>query len=550
MLESPSRSPRWLAVAVLAYALLMAAFGNGAARPLEAHEAFVARSATEMLRRDDWILPYFNGEPRLQKPPLNYWGAIAAHELAGAPQAETVSEIQARAPSALGGVLMVLLTMLLARTLGFRPLAAALSGALLASSTAFLDWSHNAQPEMLYAGLCTLELLGFAQAWVAAREGRSTWPGCLLAWTGAGLAVLAKGPLLPGFLLIGAALASWLARDGSARPRRTLRPLVGLALVLAFVLPWVALVVHREPHALEFWRSQMFDRTGGVQSAWWQPLKFFYVTALAKLAAPWSLLAFVGLVWGWRTRSNQRIQARWLAWVFVVPLVVLGFSARPKGYYLLPALAPLFVLMAESACVALDALREHAPRWARNVVRAHAGVAFVAATALFLYLLMRPSTFGARPLTDGLGALLAIVAAGAAVDSLRNTTSKAQRAALAAVLALAALMLGASVAAVDPRKARYEDALMAQRIGERAPDDQPLYLLSGNAQVLTYYADRCVEQVTPAQLAEHLATVPDAFVLATPDEIRSTGLAGEIVLEGKSDDDTFVLFDLERPRAR
>ncbi|MCY3002936.1 MAG: phospholipid carrier-dependent glycosyltransferase [Planctomycetota bacterium] len=550
MLEPPSRPPRWLAAAVLVYALLMAAFGNGAARPLEAHEAFVARSATEMLRRDDWILPYFNGEPRLQKPPLNYWGAIAAHELVGAPQAETVSENQARAPSALGGVLMVLLTMLLARTLGFRPLAAALSGALLASSTAFLDWSHNAQPEMLYAALCTLELLGFAQAWVAAREGRSTLPGCLLAWTGAGLAVLAKGPLLPGFLLAGATLASWLARDARPRPRRNLRPLLGLTLVLAFVLPWVALVVHREPQAPEFWRSQMFDRTGGVHSAWWQPLKFFYVTALAKLAAPWSLLAFAGLIWGWRTRSNERLHARWLAWVFVVPLVVLGFSARPKGYYLLPALAPLFVLMAETACVAFDTLREQSPRWVRNVLRVHAGVAFAAAAALFLYLLLRPSAFGARPLTDGLGALLAIVAAGAAVDALRHTSSQPRRTAIGAGLALAALMLGASVAAVDPRSARYEDALMAQQVGERAPHDLPLYLLSGNAQVLTYYADRCVEQVTPEQLAEHLATVPDAFVLATPDEIRSTGLDGEVVLEGKSDDDTFVLLDIEPRRER
>jgi 4-amino-4-deoxy-L-arabinose transferase-like glycosyltransferase len=530
------------------YALLMAAFGNGAERPLEAHEAFVARSATEMLRRDDWILPYFNGEPRLQKPPLNYWGAIAAHELAGAPRAERVSEGHARAPSAVGGVLMVLFTMLLARTLGFRPLAAALAGALLASSTAFLDWSHNAQPEMLYAGLCTLEVLGFAQAWVAAREGRSTWPGCLLGWTGAGLAVLAKGPLLPGFLVVGVALANWLARDGSPRPRRTLRPLVGLALALAFVLPWVALVVHREPHAPEFWRSQMFDRTGGVHSAWWQPLKFFYVTALAKLAAPWSLLAFAGLVWGWRTRSNERVQARWLARVFVVPLVVLGFSARPKGYYLLPALAPLFVLMAESACVALDALRERAPRWARHVLRAHAGLAFVAAAALFLYLLLRPSAFGARPLTDGLGALLAIVAVGAAIDSLRNTTSKAHRAALGAGLALATLMLGASVAAVDPRMARYEDALIAQRIGERAPHEHHLYLLSGNTQVLTYYADRCVEQVTPEQLSAILATLPDAFVLGTTDEIRASQLHGDVILRSQLDDDTFVLLDLERPR--
>ncbi len=74
MPEPPSLRPLWPAVAVLVYALLMAAFGNGAERPLEAHEAFVARSATEMLRRDDWILPYFNGDPRLQKPAAQLLG--------------------------------------------------------------------------------------------------------------------------------------------------------------------------------------------------------------------------------------------------------------------------------------------------------------------------------------------------------------------------------------------------------------------------------------------------------------------------------------------
>ena len=69
--------------------------------PLDSHEIFVAETAQEMLQRGDWIVPYFNGEPRLNKPPVSYWATAALAYAAGA--APRVSEIHARLVPRPGG---------------------------------------------------------------------------------------------------------------------------------------------------------------------------------------------------------------------------------------------------------------------------------------------------------------------------------------------------------------------------------------------------------------------------------------------------------------
>ena len=39
--------------------------------PLDSHEIFVAQTTREMSQRGDWVVPYFNGEPRLNPPMTN-----------------------------------------------------------------------------------------------------------------------------------------------------------------------------------------------------------------------------------------------------------------------------------------------------------------------------------------------------------------------------------------------------------------------------------------------------------------------------------------------
>ena len=76
--------------------------------PLEDHDAFVLQTAREMGMKNDWILPYFCGEPRLNKPPLNYWLTLGISRLD--PFATDIEPWHGRAPSMIGGLLLVLMT--------------------------------------------------------------------------------------------------------------------------------------------------------------------------------------------------------------------------------------------------------------------------------------------------------------------------------------------------------------------------------------------------------------------------------------------------------
>ena len=63
----------WLFIAGLCVAVVTLELVIGRTLPLDDHEAFVVQTAQEMRARDDWLVPYFNSQPRLSKPPMNYW---------------------------------------------------------------------------------------------------------------------------------------------------------------------------------------------------------------------------------------------------------------------------------------------------------------------------------------------------------------------------------------------------------------------------------------------------------------------------------------------
>lgn len=76
--------------------------------PLENHELFVLQTTREMETRGDWIVPSFNNELRLKKPPLNYRATAAISHLD--PFSEDVQIWHGRMISLLAGLVMVLAT--------------------------------------------------------------------------------------------------------------------------------------------------------------------------------------------------------------------------------------------------------------------------------------------------------------------------------------------------------------------------------------------------------------------------------------------------------
>ncbi len=536
------RSYRRAVALVLAVVAALALTSLGASRPLDAHEAYVARSATEMLRRDDWVLPYFNGQPRLQKPPLNYWLGMAAHAASGGTAQQTVSETSARLPSALAAVALAALSIALARVIGAARRTALTAGVIAGVSLGAQEWAHNAQPEMLYAACCALEVLGFALARRASTR-TERLRGATLGWLGFVLAVLSKGPLLPAMLWIGASVAlcierrrwnAWLA----------LWPLLGLSLLLVGCAPWVAAVVAREPHAWEFWKAQMFDRTGGASAAWWRPFKLAYVGAALALLAPWSLAALAGLIQPWRARATDERRAARFLWIAVaVPMLILSFSAKAKHYYLLPALAPLAVL----AAVAVQALwqrqgsDEAGPPRVRWIVRAHATLAIAAALTAAVWSLRRDFTVDVGVFARGASYVAFAGAAGCGVWAWR---ASAWPAFVRLATAFALVLFGRELAGLDIPRRRLQDAQFASEVGRVAGRERELIVIDGNAQLLAYYADRRVREGARAQVGEVLAATPDAWFVDEERAWSAAGHAGRVLVRDNSGaDDARALID-------
>lgn len=243
----------------------------------EPDEGRYAEIPREMLQRGERVVPYLQGEPYLDKPPLFYWLVMASYRLLG------VHDWSARLVPALAVHATILLTYLLGRrTLGERP--AWWAALFLALAPGFLGTARL----LILDGLLTLwTTLALLAAFEAIRGERLRWGWWLIAATACGLGVLTKGPvaivlLVPPLWLfrrlagqgVRPGLAGWLAFSG---------------IVLAIALPWyVALAVRIPSFASYFFWEHNVQRFLApeihVRGVW------FYPPVLVLLLLPGSLL--------------------------------------------------------------------------------------------------------------------------------------------------------------------------------------------------------------------------------------------------------------------
>jgi 4-amino-4-deoxy-L-arabinose transferase-like glycosyltransferase len=69
---------------------------------IDRDEPRFAEASREMTQRNDYVVPYFNNQPRLDKPPLTYWAQTASYRIFGE------NDFAARFPSALAAALTAL----------------------------------------------------------------------------------------------------------------------------------------------------------------------------------------------------------------------------------------------------------------------------------------------------------------------------------------------------------------------------------------------------------------------------------------------------------
>jgi 4-amino-4-deoxy-L-arabinose transferase-like glycosyltransferase len=326
----------------------------GAAGLWDNDEPVYATCAREMLQRNDWVVPYFNGTLFPDKPPLMFWTMIAGYKIFG------INELGARC----GSAVMALLTALATYHLGRRLFAAEVglwAGLILPATFIFTVSARAATVDSTLTLATLLAILCFALGGIAEGKGdrhllpRPTFGRCppfecfaqrvpvtfspsWICWVGVyaclGVAVLAKGPiglLLPAagiglFLMVmnhlhrpptkarSGKLGRWvdglvwcarLASPGNfLRSLWQMRPLTGIAVTTAIALPWFVLVGQRthgvwiEQFLAEFNLRPFTRPILGHGGPFW-----YYVPAILIGFFPWSVFMGPTLIdWTQRIR--------------------------------------------------------------------------------------------------------------------------------------------------------------------------------------------------------------------------------------------------------
>lgn len=345
----------WHYLLLIAMAGLVFFLNLGGAALWDVDEGRNADCAFEMMQADNWIVPTFNGNLRIDKPALLYWLQISSYSLFG------VNEFAARFPSALAALFTVLAAYELARAM-FGRATGLCAGVILATTPMLVGAARFANPDALLNLFTTLTLAVF---WIGLEQRRWWW--FLLLGACSGLAVLAKGPV--GLVLPSAVNVAFLLWERRLRVFWDWRWLGASAMFALVALPWyiwVGLETHGEfltgflwTHNLERGMSAM-DLHSGFPG--------YYLVVLTVGTAPWSLLAWAAVWFGfWSAlRTPWTKLARWwsaaadtrsaatpevaaayrllLCWIAVY-LVFFSIAATKLPNYVLPTLTPLAVLV-------------------------------------------------------------------------------------------------------------------------------------------------------------------------------------------------------------
>jgi 4-amino-4-deoxy-L-arabinose transferase-like glycosyltransferase len=339
-LSSPRVRDRDLGLFALAVVLLLPAIWSEASVSGQDEYYLSFRTVLEMQARGDWLVPWVNGEVRLQKPPLLYWAMLACMELFGP------NLFAARLPSVLAGAGFVVATARLARRCGA---PGVLAGLLVLGAAGVAIEARRAMFDLPVACLSTWAIV-FALDWQ--RWGRGA--DLLAAAVALAAAAMTKGPVALWFF-VAPLLAAALVRRG--RPAGPLWHVpVAVAVFATLALPWPMWVARAYPKFFEVMANQAENRAFGLGNLQRLP---GLLGALLGLCVPWSLLLVGTVVATMRGRPTSTRSGRWLlAWagLGLVPFVLMNSFER----YMLALVAPLAVVSAAWLQeLPLPALRRH-----------------------------------------------------------------------------------------------------------------------------------------------------------------------------------------------
>ncbi|MEW6313366.1 MAG: glycosyltransferase family 39 protein [Pseudomonadota bacterium] len=447
-------------------------------RPDEGRYAEIPR---EMVAGGDWVTPRLNAIKYFEKPPLQYWATAAAYEIFGE------HHWTARLWPALTGLAGILLICYAGSVL-FGAQAGLYAALALASSFLYVLIGHLNTLDMGVTFFLTLGLCGFLLAQRDGATRRQTRNWMWITWAALGCSVLSKGLIglaLPGAVLV---LYTLVQRDFALWKRLHLAS--GLAILLAFTVPWFVAVSHANPEFFHFFFihehfERFLTKAHGRYQPWW-----YFVPILAAGMLPWLIVMFDALARAWRKAEGRFQPQRFLlVWtVFIYFFFSISSSKLPS--YILP-IFPALALLIGARLSAISA---------RTLFWQVLPVALLAAAALAMSPQVVKVASDEVPLelyrnyVPWLLAASATMLMGATYACWQCYHNKLAPAVIAlGITGLVAAQLGLSGHdSLSPSNSAYH---VAQKIKPYLRDDAPFYSVATYEQTLPFYIKRPVTLV-------------------------------------------------------
>lgn len=350
-LPSGARS-RW--VILLIFSLLVTVPGLTTMPPLDRDETRFAQASAQMLETGDLITIRFQDQERNKKPAGIYWMQAASVNTFSAVHTREIWAY--RLPSVIGGILAIFFTWGIGRIL-FDEDTAFVGALLLGAAPALMGEATIAKTDaMLLATICAMQF-AFAKIYTttlarAEDTGTGLWPYAILLWLALGAAILIKGPIAPMIFIT--TIAGLVFQPGITARRalvwrwiRRLRPLTGLVLLIACILPWaIAIGLATEGRFFtEALGRDMLGKVASVQEHHSGP-PGYHLALLPIVLWPGAALLFAGAL---NTMRQRHYPSVWFLIAWIVPAwLVFELTATKLPHYILPLLPAIALLCARA----------------------------------------------------------------------------------------------------------------------------------------------------------------------------------------------------------
>ena len=307
-------------------------FFNLWARSLENHDYLrYAEVAREMIRSGEWVVPHYNGEVYIDKPPLLFWLIAIPSWFYG-----SVTPLIARLPSALSAWIGVVILFLWGRRICGTVQSGLISGGLSLTSYQYFFEARSAKTDMLLCLMILLSLYFFYLGYD--RDRRKSFLFYGLSFFFMGLGVLTKGPF--GITIPILIVVVFLLKEKRIKILVSREFLLGYVILTMTVLPWIVLFIKNvgwDQTVALVEANQILTRKAPI---------YFYFLEIWVQFFPWSLLLPFLFLYVWRKRGDrlQSGESFLLIW-FVLLFILLTLFKYRASRYLLPALPPLALMM-------------------------------------------------------------------------------------------------------------------------------------------------------------------------------------------------------------